>query len=131
MSLYNLPKDLLIKIIAQIRQDVLDEVALDLRLLEAYKKMSGGSKINKCRLCDNLHVISWNPNDEEYCLDDDHVETIRCNSCNINESVVYCDFHNNPFTKFSCGPDYLKVYVCEEHLYIYTESDEWVEVSKT
>ena len=131
MSLYNLPKDLLIKLICKIRQDVLDEVALDLRILEAYKRTSGGRKIKKCHLCNNLHLISISPNDEEYCLDDNHVETIRCNSCNMDESVIYCDFHDNPFKKFSCGPGYLDVFVCEEHLYLYTDNDEWVKVSKT
>ena len=130
MSLYNLPKDLLIKLIAQIRQDVLNEVALDLRVLEAYKKITGTQEIHKCHLCDNLHVISRNPTDEEYCIDDIQVETIRCNSCNMNESVIYCNFHDNPFKKFSCGPEYLKVFVCEEHLYLYTDRDEWIEVSK-
>ena len=126
MSLYDLPKDMLITLISRIREDVLAENRNERRLLKIYQE-STGYHILKCnqKECDNVHIIS---REDEYCYDSSDIYPIYCNRCFWRNKIVYCDAHKTNIRKFSAGTEYEPHFVCNDCSHIYERLPEWHEI---
>ena len=124
-TLYELPKDMLVKLVSTIQNDLVDIYEPKMKELEIYKKRSVHSVL-KCQVCPNMHVINRSDKDEYYCEDDANITPIFCSSCVHRTGVVYCDTHydKTEVNKYSYGPSYIPKYACKKCAPMY-EKNGW------
>ena len=95
-NLYNLPKDILVKLLATIEQNVRKEYAVDMKILSHFKY-----KYDKCsyKYCDvyNAHHVTH----KNGSVHDGYLTKYVCQKCDT-ESSWFCNDHINTDTTIRC-----------------------------